>query len=341
MRGYRAFHAMTVLEDGTVLAPDSAFSTSRADQGVSAGSERFDPVTGTWSATEPMLEARGGATVTRLGDGRVLVAGGTAKGKVLDTAELFDPSTGRWSAAGRMSSPRSLHTATLLPDGRVLVCGGLATLSDTLDVRASAELFDPSADRWSPTPAMSTPRVFHTATALADGTVLVTGGLARMASLSPLTSAEVFDPRSDSWSPTGDLVDGPQFQVATLVPGGGVLVLGVNGLNDDQTVSELYDATTGTWTAAPQPSVPHPFGVQVGLADGRVLIAGGADATGNASTTAELFDPVAGSWSPAAHLAVGRNRAAGVLLLDGRVLVAGGQTGLGSTTLNSAELFTP
>ncbi len=80
---------------------------------------------GEWVATGGMVRRRtSGHSVTLLGDGRVLVAGGGGSGGATNTAELHDPATGTWTATGNMLQTRKDHTATLLPDGRVLVAGG-------------------------------------------------------------------------------------------------------------------------------------------------------------------------------------------------------------------------
>ena len=53
-----------------------------------------------------------------------------------------------WSAAGSLATARGYHTATLLPNGKVLVAGGGSTvIGGSL---ASAELYDPAANTWSP-----------------------------------------------------------------------------------------------------------------------------------------------------------------------------------------------
>ena len=64
--------------------------------------------------------------------------------------------------------------AVLLPSGEVTVLGGFSSKGGAL--LASTELFDPLTSSWRSGPEMVSPRAFHVATALADGTVLVTGG---------------------------------------------------------------------------------------------------------------------------------------------------------------------
>ncbi len=109
-----------------------------ADAGVAAAStELYDPATGSWTPTGPMVEARYYQTATLLADGNVLVAGGFNGHDTLATAELYDPLTGSWTTAGSMAGPRQGQTATLLKDGRVLVTGG--------SPRVAADLYGPTS----------------------------------------------------------------------------------------------------------------------------------------------------------------------------------------------------
>jgi hypothetical protein len=75
-----------------------------------------------------MVQARREQTATRLGDGRVLLAGGQADGRqespVIASAEIYDPVSGTFAPTGQLSEPRYGAVATLLLDGRVLVAGG-------------------------------------------------------------------------------------------------------------------------------------------------------------------------------------------------------------------------
>ena len=82
---------------------------------------------GTFAATGDMTSRRYFHTATLLADGRVLMAGGTTRGKTLASAELFDPRTGRFTATRNMTIPREVHTVSLLPDGKVLIAPSVPT----------------------------------------------------------------------------------------------------------------------------------------------------------------------------------------------------------------------
>ena len=68
----------------------------------------------------------------------------------------------------------------------------------------SVELYDPVSGSWSAAGDTTTLRQDYTMTPLADGRVLVAGGLDRSTD-TPLASAEIFDPDTGTWSPTGTM----------------------------------------------------------------------------------------------------------------------------------------
>jgi hypothetical protein len=111
-----------------------------------------------------------------------------------------------------METGREAHTAALLDfgpaltNGKVLVTGGVSNNNQAL---ASAEVFDPSSGTFMPTKSsMATARAYHTATLLNDGRILVTGGFDQFADFNGsvsgdfLASAEIFDPTSETFTPT-------------------------------------------------------------------------------------------------------------------------------------------
>ena len=74
-------------------------------------------------------------------------------------------------------------------------------------------------------PAASAPHASdHTATLLPTGKVLVAGGCRVVGS--DLSSAELYDPATGTWTATGSLGTARQHHTATLLPSGKVLVAG-------------------------------------------------------------------------------------------------------------------
>jgi WD40 repeat protein len=218
MKFVHASHTATLLNTGKVLVAGWGNATA----------ELFDPATGTFAATGSMVTARVSHTATLLSNGQVLVTGGiqgsgTAT-TVLAEAELYDPGKGTFSAtAGVLTTAREWHTASLLPDGKVLVTGGLDSTGKAI---ATAELYDPTNQSFTLTKGgMETARAFQTATSLKDGTVLVTGG---SDGTSSLATAELYDPNTGVFSPTGSLANARQSHTATLLNDGTVLVTGGN-----------------------------------------------------------------------------------------------------------------
>lgn len=145
---------------------------------VLTSTELYDPNMNSWSPGASMGESRASLSLTLLGNGKVLAAGGYESSSIdgvqaVASAELYDPTTDSWSDTDSMSVPRFLQTATLLPDGRVLVVGGSNV--DALSLQ-SAEIYDPVTSEWTTVAPMVTRRIGHTATLLEDGKVLVAGG---------------------------------------------------------------------------------------------------------------------------------------------------------------------
>jgi hypothetical protein len=266
----RALHTATLLADGKVLIAGGGFGNNASPNSA----DLYDPSTGTFTAIGDMAAAHSFATL--LNNGKVLMSGGAPSSTA--NAELYDPATGTFTAAGDYATPATLMTATSLADGRVLLTGckpncGSDSYTDI------AQLYDPATDTFSF--AGSTGAAFgQTETPLPNGKVLFAGGSSDNGY--PYSNAQLYDPSSAAFTPTGYMTKARHTHTATLLPDGTVLIAG-GGLDLDgpapccvtiQT-AESYDPITGTFGSVTSMIAARGYQTATLLNDGRVLLAGG------------------------------------------------------------------
>ena len=183
-----------------------------------------------------------------------------------------------------------------------------------------------SPGKFIPTDSMTTPRGFHTATLLLDGRVLIAGGIPaglNFGNNTSMNSAELFDPSTGAFSPTGHMTGGGALHTATLLADGKVLIAwGAFGNNATPSSAELYDSSAGTFTAIGDMAATHSFATL--LNNGKVLMSGGATAN------AELYDPASGIFTVAGDYATPGSLMTVTLLANGKVLLTGCQPSCGS-----------
>jgi N-acetylneuraminic acid mutarotase len=227
----RDTHTGTVLRDGRVLVAggEGACASGGGLTCVLVSAEIYDPQTGKWSDTGSMHVARLGHSATLLDNGQVLVTGGhNAQANLqygIASCELYDPGTGTWSLTGPMSVRRGEFTANLLPSREVLAAAGGA---DMITGRKTAELYNPQTGTWGSTGSLHVARERQASATLSNGRVLVTGGTGTCGAgeCPTLTSAELYDPRSGTWTSAGNMVHRRWAHQATTLPSGLVLVEG-------------------------------------------------------------------------------------------------------------------
>jgi hypothetical protein len=180
-----------------------------------------------------------------LQDGRALVVGGrNTTNESYSSAWAFGPDTEHWSKVGLMDTARAAPSVAVLPDGRVLVAGGYFAYAPDWGQRSEPVIrlaaFRPqrSGEPGSPAP-------------LADVDV-PPGGRA-------MATAELFDPRTGTWSSTGPMRFARAGAPAVTLSDGRVLVVGsttetgslpVEVDDGALTSAEIYDPATGRFTRA-------------------------------------------------------------------------------------------
>lgn len=295
----RAGAVATLLADGRVLVT-GGFNAS----GDLSSAEIFDPATSQFARIANMATPHSHHTATVLPNGDVLIVG--------DSAEVFDGS--RFVSLGAF--PRRSHTATLLSDGRVLIAGGIS--GDT--VLADAQLFDPATRTFESAGAMTTPRFDHGAALLPDGRVLIAGGYSTNSDRGFAVSAEIFDPRTKTFSATATPL-GPHSGNIVSLPNGDLLLAGIDDPPVASSTSEVFDGAS--W----RPTMPV-WSARWGatttvMPNGSVIVAGGGHFY--TANDLETFDPGSQSFRSAGALQIARSQHAAIVLRDGRLLIIGGQ----------------
>ena len=343
----RGQHTATLLSNGKVLVAGGFVLKPYCSAGIDSA-ELYDPSAGTFSSTVSMSVPRYAQTSTLLANGDVLVAGGFTYDQsgcseadaspAVKSAELYDHALGSFEPTGSMAEERGGHTATLLADGKVLVAGGSNTDSFKLlyqydEGSVAAEVYDPATGVFTPAGNMTAGRIGHTATLLADGKVLITGG---WTSSSPVATAELYDPFTGTFSATGSMTSARGAHTATILPDGGVLITGgiFDSTNAGSDTAEIYDPSTGSFAATGSMEVARRSHTATLLPNKTVLVVGGG------SKGAEIFDPATNSFSLTGITEMDRFGHSATLLQNGKVVFIGGVDSQGDLPASvTAELY--
>ncbi|MEU9083551.1 kelch repeat-containing protein [Streptomyces sp. NPDC048357] len=257
--------------------------------------------------------------------------------------------TGQWTPQGELPEAACWYgqydTALQLRNEKkqVLVVAGADGRSAGL---AKAWLYTPgtgatATGAWSSAGELpGAPRRLHTATLLADGDVLVTGGTSGPGLSPALTAAAVFHPKTGAWSETTGMNEGRWGHAAVLTADDKVLVSGGFAVRSRDSAralasAETYDPVKRTWTPVKPMNDARGGHTAVCFKDGRVLVCGGSApiAPGHEAALAfcELYTPATaagatGSWSATGNLTAPRSRHQALRLSDTTALVIGGAT---------------
>lgn len=286
----RATHALVRSAGGQLLAIGGCVADGCDPGPASATVDIIAPDATRLIGQGRLLKQRVQPAAVALSDGTALVIGGWVDRRVDGTTEIFDPATRASRAGPDLMVPRASPTVTVLGDGRVLIAGG----DGGNGVLASAEVFDPATGKLAPVGPLGTARSGATGTLLPDGRVLIAGGGGGQSTRpAALASAEIFDPESGRFSPTGSLMQRRYKHGAVALPDGDVLILGGSDERDylgKLDSVERYDRTSGRFVSAGRLARPR-FKLASGLlliAPGKVLVAAGDDHP-------EIFDLASGA----------------------------------------------
>jgi hypothetical protein len=303
-------HAVAAATNGSALV----LGGSRGEGVLSSAIDRFDPATQRFTRLGQMATGRSDMSAVPLGDGRVLVFGGSTSTVQPPFAEIVDTRTGATSAGGWMMLPRSRHAALRLADGRVAAVAGTH--------RNSIELWSPGSNTWALTGnRMAHTREYATASLLPSGRVLIVGGY------TPATDysfAEVFDPANETFTPvTNAPTERRWLHAALTLADGSVLIIG--GENDNGALAGIwrFDADTQRFVAQTPLTATRSVVRAVVTPGDEVLLYGGEQQADEGLTSGVAWR--AGSQRALPELTAPRAWHSLTRLADGRLLVLGGQ----------------
>jgi len=215
-----------------------------------------------------------------------------------------------------------------LADGRVFAYG------NGEDARGA--IWDPKTQTWTATKPSKRPRGEPAASLLADGTILVTGGVHIPKGHYVLRSAERYDPKTDTWKDAGATSAQRRGHTHTTLGDGRILIAGGvgGGFAAPTRRIDVFNPATNAFTDHAELGVGRSFHTTLDLGSGGLLVIGGQDKEGPLRSI-ELCDPGAKRCRVIPRPAP-RDRAKATMLTNGDVLIAGGTD---SRTMSPSEII--
>jgi len=295
------------LPDGRILLAGgtAAYSTATANYKGLAKSFVFDPVAGTYTATNDLP---GGGhwypSLTELGTGDVVAVGGLDQNAAGNVAtELYDHAQGRWLPTAEV--PQTFFfwglypELKLLTDGR-LFYGGVHTFGNA-PTAAGSNIYDPATATVNDVPGLRDVNLRDQGASVLlppaqAQRVLTLGGGNGDAGADAIASTDLIDLRQADphWQPGPDLPAAKMYVSAVILPDGTVLETGGGRHLRSDPVHEasIYNPATNHFTSVPPDPQDRTYHSQAFLLpDGSVAALGDNPMDGSFSTAISVYRP--------------------------------------------------
>lgn len=209
-------------------------------ESLTATAERYDPVSGQWTAITPLPEAIAAGAMSMLPDGDLLLAGGHVTNGLSDRVYRYSVALNQWSQVAPLAAPRFAATSVLAATGRVYLIGG--STGGAYSSVNLVEEYDPIGNTWTARAPMQVAR--YTPAAVADGSqVYVFGGY----SGGNLNSAEAYDPSANQWTSLAPMQTPRSHMAAGRPSPGWIVVIAGEGNGPELASVEDYTVSSNSW----------------------------------------------------------------------------------------------
>jgi len=295
----------------------------------------FDPASGTRTFPSGSPTPQGCQNASLLSDGKVIMMGGQTPANpgsftnAVRWVKTWAPTPQAWRLLAEMQHPtgRWYPGMARLADGSLLVMGGGQCCNAART--NTCERFDLATQTWAYTGSMASPTEFPPTALLYTGEVLATWW-----------PPQLYNPTTGQWRLTGNfnqsnrLWPGHSDHSLVVLADGRALAVGVTrGPNNNNTMGEIFDPDTETWTLTSNPGLIRLKTEVVQLPDGRIFVGGGetevvappVDDVLGIVRWCDLYDPESDSWRRVADMMWHREyHGVSLLVPDGRVVMTGG-----------------
>ncbi len=321
----RHSHGSYVFPNGNVLAISGTVSKAGMGNGPTDTIDIYNASTGTWTYVGFIPQPRIRPAIATTPSGKAFIAGGGGHGR-----PEFVSSDGVLSRASIDLNEIIFaqgSRATTLTNSRVLMTGGAPASTQAALYHEATDTYAPAGT--SPSGAMKVGRAHHTATRLLNGRVLIVGGFD--AGGTRRASAEIYDPATNTFTTTPNMMVARAQHTATLLADGTVLLAGGGSAS-----AEIYDPTTNSFSATGAPGLNRVNGEAHVLASGGVIALGGQ----GPSASVEIYDVKTKQWVAQPNLTFARAELGSAVFPNGDVFAFGG-LGVTGLSLGTSEIWKP
>ena len=231
----------------------------------------------------------------------MIVWSGDAPGGVTKTGGVYDPAADTWSPTSTLGPPegRRTHTAVWTGTSMIVWSGGNG-FAPAVNTGGS---YDPVTDAWEPTSTVDAPSGRYWHTAVWTGTKMIIWGGNDPSPGEWTNTGGLYDPATDSWTPTSTVAaPSPRQAHSAVWTGTKMIVWGGWTSTGGTDTGGIYDPATDSWTPMSTVGAPAPRAAHSAVWTGTKMIVwsgnSNPDWPHDSVNTGGIYDPDTDTWTP-------------------------------------------